>query len=95
MDESCPEGPEYSTIVTFRCACYNARQFCFCINLLFLPSFNADFRANTLPIMWHPKLNEEKKGIFEISCYNSGCFATSRCPIKFELNCRLKNAFAL
>ena len=26
MDGSCPERPEYSTIVTFRCACYNARQ---------------------------------------------------------------------
>ena len=29
MDESSPEGPEYSSVVTFRCACYNARQFCF------------------------------------------------------------------
>ena len=53
MDESCPEGPEYSSVVTFRCACYNARQFCLYINLLFLriPSFNAYLRANTLPIM--------------------------------------------
>ena len=51
MDESCPEGPEYSSVVTLRCACYNAGQFCFHINLLFLPSFNAYLRANTLPIM--------------------------------------------
>ena len=89
MDESLPEGLGYSTIVTFRCA----RQFCLCINLLFLPLFNANFRGNTLPIMRHPKLNEEGERIFEISCANSGCFATSRCPIKFDLNCRLKNAF--
>ena len=51
MDESCPEGPEYSSVVTFYCVCYNARQFFFTIKLLFIPSFNAYLRANTLPIM--------------------------------------------
>ena len=86
MDESCPEEPEYYTIGPFRCACYNARQFCLYINLPFLPSSNADFRANTLPIMWNPKLNEEEERIYEISCYNPRRFAMSRCPIKFDLN---------
>ena len=63
MAESCPEGPEYSTIVTFRLLQRSS---------LFLRSCNAYFRANTPPIMWHPKLNEEGEGTFEISCYNSG-----------------------
>ena len=34
LDGSCPEGSEYSTIVTFSSACYNARQVCLDIDLL-------------------------------------------------------------
>ena len=41
------------------------------------------------------KLKEEGEVIFEISCDNFGCFAKSLCPIKFDLNCRLKKAFVL
>ena len=61
----------------------------------FFPRSKASFRADALSIKWHPKLNEEGEGIFEISCDNFGCFATSLRPIKFDLNGRLKNAFAL
>ena len=84
MDESCPEGPEYSTIVTFRCPCYNGRHYFFARAVLILE------------LILFQLLNEEGEGTFQISCYNSGCcFATSQCPIKFDFNCRLKNASGL
>ena len=60
MDDSCPEGPEYSTIVTFRGTCYNGRHYFFARAVLILE------------LILFQLLNGVGEGTFQISCYNSG-----------------------